>query len=589
MSLNQMRTTDDLTIGYSNLTAKHLHIKAYARGGRQTDACRLLHEYEAHGKILPMKTYQSVISCLFYGHGPGRSQRRAQAWDLFAHMRFVAHPVPDVRLYATMIRSCASIPGESDALRAMDLWNEMVDHQRLTPDVIAYNAIIAACSRNKDYLIESFRLARSMIEGSRDAHGVPHMVPTYETFMGLLQAAKRMRALSRARWLFAEVLRSATLGQLQVNDILMQQLFHAYASYKAPSRKDVRIAADRAGQENDEEPAPLRPATGLVETDGTEDVSGGAPSKAQAVSECEALFKRVLEERESGHGILSKVTLSTRLANAYSGAIYNQSTIDHSIETFRWLHTELGILPDTRSYHQIFACIREYLTKHSDIARTQAVHIAQELWQEWRGRYPNPPVEALRLSREPLDADTSVPARIYGEFEYIIVDTENMWKSMIDILALYVVLPLSVIVWSLTVCAVRIGWTKPCNLCANLRRCIRPLGCGSRKSFHIFAIPRCRFSQSSRLFDSVRLRTSRTTLCLRCCSSRPFRSCITVLSSQNGPAKLRTSLGSRLRTKPNLLGGAIAPGCVRGLALRHQRGRAWPRPNSSDAPNTICG
>ncbi|KAG1810342.1 uncharacterized protein HD556DRAFT_1319543 [Suillus plorans] len=51
----------------------------------------------------------------------------SQAWDLFAHMRYVAHPTPDAHLYALVIRTCASTFLSPEPKRALDLWTEMLD------------------------------------------------------------------------------------------------------------------------------------------------------------------------------------------------------------------------------------------------------------------------------------------------------------------------------------------------------------------------------------------------------------------------------------------------------------------------------
>ena len=69
-----------------------------------------------------------------------------------------------------------------------------VDHGML-PTMDIYNAVIfaCACSGNKLYVSEAFRLAKEMMYGNRNAYGKPVLVPYRRTFYALLEGAKRMR------------------------------------------------------------------------------------------------------------------------------------------------------------------------------------------------------------------------------------------------------------------------------------------------------------------------------------------------------------------------------------------------------------
>ena len=75
----------------------------------------------------------------------------AQAWDLLAHMRYVAHPVPDVILYTVMICVCASPVNMcylSEPEKALDIWTEMIQDQRNISNHALYNAINLACAKS---------------------------------------------------------------------------------------------------------------------------------------------------------------------------------------------------------------------------------------------------------------------------------------------------------------------------------------------------------------------------------------------------------------------------------------------------------
>ncbi len=127
---------------------KHLHVKAHLKAvpldKMPVSALELVHLYEEQNVPVSMQTYTLVITSLLSRQ---LSVARAQAWDLFAHMRYVAHPDPDVTLYTHMIRACASpvsVRYSSEPEKALDLWTEMTTDQKLTPTVDSYNAVILA-------------------------------------------------------------------------------------------------------------------------------------------------------------------------------------------------------------------------------------------------------------------------------------------------------------------------------------------------------------------------------------------------------------------------------------------------------------
>jgi hypothetical protein len=137
-------------------------------------ALDLLHHYENQNAATPMQTYTSIISSLFTRPS---SLARAQVRDIFSHVRYVAHPNPDIILYTQMIRACAnpvSIHFSSEPEKALELWTEMTVDHRIPPTVQVYNAVILACARSgtKTYVNEAFRLARQMLDSHRDARGI---------------------------------------------------------------------------------------------------------------------------------------------------------------------------------------------------------------------------------------------------------------------------------------------------------------------------------------------------------------------------------------------------------------------------------
>ncbi|KAG1744630.1 uncharacterized protein EDB91DRAFT_1335598 [Suillus paluster] len=191
----------NLLSGKPSETQRDLHIKSYLRDPAvfaprafPTRAIDLLHKYEASGLHAPMKSYTRVISSLFsvrpspsspsVSSTPevplGRLAAHSQAWDLFAHMRYVAHPTPDVHLYSLMIRACASAPLSPEPERALDLWTEMLD-AGIVPTEGAYDAVIRACAKaGGEWVSEAIRGVQLGIVDNDGANVAPAALSNQE-------------------------------------------------------------------------------------------------------------------------------------------------------------------------------------------------------------------------------------------------------------------------------------------------------------------------------------------------------------------------------------------------------------------------
>jgi hypothetical protein len=112
-----------------------------------------------------MSAYSRLIAALFR---TPFSLAHMQAWDLFAHMRYVAHLQPDTLLFTQMIHACA-LPTPAEPERALDLFTEMTIDRGILPTAGAYNPAILACARSgsKVYVNEAFRLAKEMLDAHR--------------------------------------------------------------------------------------------------------------------------------------------------------------------------------------------------------------------------------------------------------------------------------------------------------------------------------------------------------------------------------------------------------------------------------------
>ncbi|KAI0733870.1 hypothetical protein BC629DRAFT_1571720 [Irpex lacteus] len=421
---------------------RDLHIKAHLNACRTTTfptpALHLLHSYELQNLSPPQKTYARLISHLLHA---GTSIAHAHAWDLFAHMRYVAHPTPDAFLYTTMIKACSS-PSSSTSSgepeRALDLWTEMTVDKRLEPTAEAYCATILACARSgrKEYVYEGFRLAKEMMDGMRDARGRARWMPGERFFGALLQGAKRIGDLGRVRWILAEMVRGS-LGNREreeggvrvgegegavVRENVMVHVFHAYASYKPPFKRSMAVVVDGEGEKGVTQ---TEVAKGKEENEASDVVEqtqeeGGdiVPEEPEHISfaqvppqthgeiiqEAEALFARILadqpsppspspspshESEDAATAVFKHVQITPRLVNAYLSVHYAHSRVDAWRELAMTLHERVGVKRNAFFYVEV---LERCAGARRGVERGDAVGVAEGLWGEW--------VDAERAWRE---------------------------------------------------------------------------------------------------------------------------------------------------------------------------------------------
>ena len=358
------------------------------------------------------------------------SVAHAHAWDLFAHMRYVAHPTPDVFLYSTMIRACArsSVSPSCEPERALDLFTEMTVDNQIPPTSSAYNAVILACARSGrvEYVNEAFRLAKEMLDAHRDARGESLFAPELRLFCALLEGAKRVGDLPRARWILAEMvndsLRSGDASdhvkvdpERAIHDAAMVHIFHAYAAYKPPFERSmaaivehpaesVAVGQTESGegeQTSQEQSRAAEEQKTAITTDGDEAFSRLPPqSHAEVVYEARVLFSRILDDhrrnlqliREGSQerdGIFGYVQLKPKLLNAYLSVHYRHAPLEDWIKLYRTLHPGLGVPRAAMTYIEVL----ERCARGRSEERNVTLPLAEEVWAElktledrWRTR-----------------------------------------------------------------------------------------------------------------------------------------------------------------------------------------------------------
>ncbi|KAF7373557.1 hypothetical protein MSAN_00566100 [Mycena sanguinolenta] len=405
----------------------HLHVKAHLRATPRDrvpeSALAVLHSYEVQGHPAPMKTYTSAIAFLY---STRLSVARAQAWDLFSHMRYVAHPKPDVVLYTSMIRACASpisTSRSSDPERALDLWTEMTVEQGLTPTVGSYNAVILACAKSglKEYVNEAFRIAKQMLDSNRDAYGRSAYLPDRRTLCALLEGAKRIGDLARARWILADLVKDKASEEESVNEEIMMHVFHTYTSYVPPFTRNLAVVVPGREQK---ESLDSESASDIIESSQsathTHPPAGHLPrftrippqTSHEVIEEVQALFQRVLEDTGKGSESaldnifagaerFQHVKLTTRLLNSYLSVHYQHSSLEASEALFWKIFDDVGITPDARSYLEALERCSRSKRGHE---RPIGLQFAEKLWAKWlvvedAGRACGRPVDARMVER----------------------------------------------------------------------------------------------------------------------------------------------------------------------------------------------
>lgn len=380
-----------------------------------SSALEVLHKYESLALLPPVQSYTRVICALFSARS---AQLQAQAWDLFSHMRYVAHAKPDPTLYALMIRACAGTGVSqsgyvADSVRALDLWTEMTTDAGYAPTVGAYNAIILACARSSEYVGEAFRLAREMLDGHRDAYGYPLMPATQETFDALLVAAKTRKDLPRARWILAEMLKvyeqavkqakdsgKEVESDIELNERTMMHVFHAYVSYRPPFRReDTVIVEENETRTSEEADAAVNgelpnPHKAIERALPKASFSVTPPQTRQEVlAEADTLFERILtetglhpsspraapESESSAPGPFSRVLPTTPLLNSYLSVHYMHDRLENSRKLYEEVFTRTGLERLPRTYVDALERCQRSEKEERRVARD----FAESVWNEW--------------------------------------------------------------------------------------------------------------------------------------------------------------------------------------------------------------
>ncbi|KIY65484.1 hypothetical protein CYLTODRAFT_356765 [Cylindrobasidium torrendii FP15055 ss-10] len=426
------RVLNTFVTGITTERQKHLHIRAHLRAAPPRTiakgALNALHAYEAKNDLPALKTYTSVVTSLLSVPTP---TAHAHGWDLYAHTRYVAHPKPDIFLYTTMMRACASpyfSNRASDPERALDLWTEMCEDQKIKPNVAAYNAVILACARSgtKMYVDEAFRLAREMLEGHSNAKGHPTMIPDQHTFYALLEGAKRRGDLDRTRWLLAQISRAMAempFTKVHIDEEIMLHTMHAYAAYDPPFKRSLARMTEATDAENAEADFIAGKGKANASVPGAvRSFSHISPqSRAEALTEAEALFERCITESAIADGAdvdntrsFGNVQMSSRLVNAYLSVHYKHGSLRKARTLWHELYERLGVEKGPRAYRE--ALERCSHAKKSE--REDALEFGREIFAAFQDLQAKQTVDARTIEK------------VHAAFIRLLALTQNIDESV---------------------------------------------------------------------------------------------------------------------------------------------------------------
>lgn len=393
---------------------RHLHVKAhlktYLKEKRRTtipsSALEVLHSYEKKGLFAPMQTYTSCIITLLSSRS---SISRAQGWDLFTHMRYVAHPNPDAWLYASMIRACAnpiSSSRRSEPEKALDFWTEMTVDKKIEPTVQTYNAVILACAKSgeRKYVNEAYRIAKEMLDANRDARGKSAFKPDQHTFIALLEGAKRVSDLGRARWILAEIVRGGIRSKaskdlnepegVHIDETIMMHLFNTYSTHKSPFTRESTLVQEEGPRTSSAMEESTAAAPYSIETPDSPPSFSHIPpqSREEVIHEVTYLFQRILEDvgirRPGARGqtssylekVFSNVKITSNLLVAYVSVFYRHAPLRVARKVFWSVFEETKVQRSARTY--IWALQRCAFAEPEE--SEVALRFADELWKQWR-------------------------------------------------------------------------------------------------------------------------------------------------------------------------------------------------------------
>ena len=465
------RTLENLPISVN----AHHHLLTAILPSHPELALQHLRSMEASGHTPLLATYTAVTKRLLSPASPPHLVR--EGWDLYGHTRLVAYPVPDVSLYSTMIQACAHGAHPSPE-RAVDLFVEMTDDNKLPPSELAYNGVIRACARegSREYYYEALRYMRRMLD--------ENVAPSRHTFHALLEGARRHGDLARARWMLVKMI--AVGAESTPNETTLALLLQTYAAHKptspqtqkavtamcgvkeVPEGASSQVAADEPAQAEAE--TRPRPARTLEAKDDPAQLSSrrtGAPTgalriiellgeaslfypgplpqtSAEVLAEARNLMLQVVDAALGSRSSTSTTSTpsaasssmfpgvepSTFLLNSYLAVLNSHAPFAAALDYFHHAFAATDVPKNRYSY--------ELIMRRCELARNKeaAVEAAKKVWAEWLVWSATPsPEAAARGELDHGDEDDRKRMNEGAQERRNGQHVSKMWGGLIRVLA----------------------------------------------------------------------------------------------------------------------------------------------------------
>lgn len=357
-----------------------------------------LHSLEVAGHIPLQETYTLIIRHLLQPESPPHLVSRG--WDLYAHSRLVAHPMPSPSLFSAMIQACSRGLHPSPE-RAIDLFTEMTIDNSLPPTEEAYNGVIRACAceGSQASYFEALRYMRQMLDAN-----VP---PSKHTFHAVLEGARRHGDLARARWMLVKMIEVGGAAAPDANSI--GRVFLAYAANKVPLKGLVK---GRAGgvvgmpsmEISSKSDSPKRfssasgdspPAQAIIEALGESSLNYPGPlpqTSDELMMEARTLMLQCVpastlepphsdppsSKSPSPTSIFPSVLPSTFLLNSYLEVLAAHAPFNEALDYFNHAYSHLGVQKNRFTFERMIT--RCETAKNKDVG----VEAAKACFKEWR-------------------------------------------------------------------------------------------------------------------------------------------------------------------------------------------------------------
>ncbi|CUA71529.1 hypothetical protein RSOLAG22IIIB_04648 [Rhizoctonia solani] len=394
----------------SYLIASHLHthLLEQPRMTAIKNTQNLIHKLEAQGTPPSQEGYITIMRAYLDASRESNllsepteinpSAAIGAVHDLFAHMRYVAHPNPSLETYSIVIAACAR-GRQVNPLRALELLQEIKQSlingrtELIQPQldvnslVACYNGTIRACARaGARFAGDAFRLAKELVRPD----GIPTVGatiggigPDRKTMAALMHSAKRIGDLARARWILTEVMRAQSTGFENGSEVILDEeimvcAFQAYSAFRPSFKREMT-------RNQTEEPEGT-----TIESD-VEDMRDPVPaemstptyiapqSAPEALKEADVLFSRILSKRSpSPDQLFSHVPISARIVNAYLGVYYCHAPLERALAKFEECYSHV----EPNAY--TFVNLLEHLARAAEPDRKFSLASAKKTWTDWR-------------------------------------------------------------------------------------------------------------------------------------------------------------------------------------------------------------